>query len=75
VRPVQVRIQSTTRKWASCSVAGRVTFSSDLLTRGAGFQDYVIVHELLHLRVRNHGRLFKALMSVHVPHWRRYSAD
>jgi predicted metal-dependent hydrolase len=31
----------------------------------------VIVHELLHLRVPNHGKLFKALMSVHVKNWRR----
>ena len=32
----------------------------------------MIAHELLHLRVRNHGRLFKALLTVHVPAWRRY---
>ena len=31
---------------------------------------HVVAHELLHLRVPNHGRLFKALMSVHVPGWR-----
>jgi predicted metal-dependent hydrolase len=30
----------------------------------------VIAHELLHLRVRTHGRLFKALMTAHVPTWR-----
>ena len=34
------------------------------------FQDFVIAHELLHLRMPNHGRLFKALMSAHVPGWR-----
>lgn len=34
------------------------------------FQDYVIVHELLHIRIPTHGRLFKALMSAHVPGWR-----
>lgn len=37
-----------------------------------GFQDFVIALELLHLRVRNHGKLFKALLSVHVPGWRRH---
>ena len=36
------------------------------------FQDFVIAHELLHLRVLNHGRLFKALMSAHVPGWREF---
>jgi predicted metal-dependent hydrolase len=30
----------------------------------------VIAHELLHLRLPTHGRLFKALMTVHVPGWR-----
>jgi predicted metal-dependent hydrolase len=28
------------------------------------------VHELLHLRVPNHGRLFKTLLTVHIPQWR-----
>jgi predicted metal-dependent hydrolase len=32
----------------------------------------VIAHELLHLRVPNHGKVFKALMSAHVPDWRMH---
>lgn len=63
-----------TRKWGSCSTRGTVTFASELLRQPAAFQDYVIVHELLHLRVPNHGRLFKALLGVHVPEWRRLGA-
>ena len=35
-------------------------------------QDFVVAHELLHLRVPNHGRLFKALMTAHVPYWRSF---
>jgi predicted metal-dependent hydrolase len=60
-----------TRKWASCSTAGWVTFADDLVTQPRRFQKYVIVHELLHLRIANHGRLFKALMTMHVPGWRK----
>jgi hypothetical protein len=58
-------------KWGSCSSKGIVTLAADLADTDARFQDFVIAHELLHLRVPNHGRLFKALMSVHVPGWRR----
>jgi len=55
------------RKWGSCSSGGIITLAADLSDRSPEFQDFVIVHELLHLRVRNHGKLFKALMSLHVP--------
>jgi predicted metal-dependent hydrolase len=71
VTPSSVRIQRMTRKWASCSASGTVSFASDLLAKSAAFRDYVIVHELLHLRVANHGKLFKALLGLHIPDWRR----
>lgn len=67
VNPKQVRIQRMTRKWASWSTTGRVTFARDLLAESLRFQDYVIVHELLHFRVSNHGKLFKSLLAAHVP--------
>jgi predicted metal-dependent hydrolase len=66
VKPSQVRIQRMTRKWGSCSTAGWVTFSEDLLAEPKKFQEYVIVHELLHLKVPNHGKLFKALLKTHL---------
>ena len=43
--------------------------NSHLLQQSARFQDYVIVHELLHLRLPGHGRLFKAMLTAHVPGW------
>lgn len=67
VKPKQVRLQSMKRKWASCSTAGRVSFSLDLLQEPSAFQDYVIVHELIHLKVPNHGKLFTSLLSAHLP--------
>ena len=66
----RVRVRDMTRKWGSCSTAGTITLATDLGDRDAGFQDFVIAHELLHLRVPNHGRLFKALMTAHVPGWK-----
>ena len=72
VQPRVVCIRRMTRKWGSCSTLGIVTLAADLADQQPGFQDFVIAHELLHLRVPNHGRLFKALMTAHVPAWKSY---
>ncbi|MGB2928596.1 MAG: M48 family metallopeptidase [Desulfobacterales bacterium] len=69
VNPRQVRVQKMTKKWASCSTNGWVCFSTDLLKEPQAFQDYVIVHELLHLQVPNHGKLFKSLLNAYLPEW------
>lgn len=73
--PAQVRVQAMSRKWASCSPARWVSFSTDLLAQPKSFQDYVIVHELLHLKVPNHGKLFHSLLRTHLsglrPHFPR----
>ena len=70
VNPRLIRVQNMHRKWGSCSSSGTVTLASDLVDQDHRFQDFVIAHELLHLRVPTHGRLFKALMSAHVSGWR-----
>jgi predicted metal-dependent hydrolase len=72
VTPRVVRVQRMTRKWGSCSARGTITLAADLIERDGRFQDFVVAHELLHLRVPNHGRLFKALMTAHVPDWRSF---
>lgn len=73
VEPRRVQVQRMTTKWASCSSAGRLCLSRDLLREDRAFQDVVIVHELLHLFVPNHGKLFKSLMTAYVPGWEQVS--
>ena len=53
-------------KWASCSSRGSLTFNAELLELECELGDYVIVHELLHFFVPNHGKLWKSLMLVHL---------
>jgi len=67
VKPRQVRLQRMRRKWASCSTAGTVSFSTEVLSQPPAFREYVIVHELLHLKVPNHGKLFKSLLRAYLP--------
>jgi predicted metal-dependent hydrolase len=61
-----ISVRPMTTKWASCSTTGRLTFDASLLRLRGELQDYVIVHELLHFHVPNHGRLWKSLMRVHL---------
>lgn len=72
VNPRIIRVQDMRRKWGSCSAAGTVTLAYDLVEQETAFQDYVIVHELLHLKYPRHGRMFRALLSAYVPEWQRW---
>ncbi|MCZ6804974.1 MAG: M48 family metallopeptidase [Proteobacteria bacterium] len=53
-------------KWASCSTKGNMNFNKALLELDHDLWDYVIVHELLHFSVPNHGKLWKSLMRAHL---------
>ena len=53
-------------KWASCSTNGHLNFNDELLDLNDELWDYVIVHELLHFFVPNHGKLWKSLMQAHL---------
>jgi predicted metal-dependent hydrolase len=71
---VWLAVRPMDNKWASCSSNGHMHFSTDLLNLDPTLWDYVIVHELLHLTVPNHGKLFKALMRAHLGDWERAAA-
>lgn len=62
----EIRVRPMKRKWASCSSRGRITLDEGLLSMPANFRKFVIVHELLHLKVPNHGRLFRQLLRAYL---------
>ncbi|OIQ61283.1 hypothetical protein MOTE_03590 [Moorella thermoacetica] len=66
VEPKEIHLRAMKRKWASCSSKGRLTFDPELLKQPAAFRAEVIVHELLHLRIPNHGPLFKAMVKAYL---------
>lgn len=66
VKVVWLGVRPMRTKWASCSTSGHLNFNAELLDLDAELWDYVIVHELLHFSVPNHGRLWKSLMRAHL---------
>jgi len=63
VQPKEVHLRQLKSKQASCSPKGRLTFSDSLLTTSAPIRTEAIVHELVHLKIPNHGKLFKRLVA------------
>jgi predicted metal-dependent hydrolase len=68
--PKTIRFRRMCEKWGTCSYGGTVTLASDLVAQESRFQDFVIVHELVHLKVHQHGRAFNEHMDEHLPGWR-----
>lgn len=68
---VWLGVRPMRNKWASCSTKGHVNFNSELLPFDEELWDYVIVHELLHFSVPNHGKLWKSLMRAHLGEYER----
>lgn len=66
VKVKTLALRPMTYKWASCSTDGNLNFNKDLLTIDRQLGEYVIVHELLHFNVPNHGKLWKSLMRAYL---------
>lgn len=74
VRVRSLAIRPMRKKWASCSTTGNLSFNTELLALDRDLGDYVIVHELLHFFVPNHGRLWKSLMQAHLGDYQKREA-
>lgn len=71
VKIVWLGVRPMRNKWASCSTAGHLNFNDELPGLDRELWDYVIVHELLHFFVPNHGKLWKSLMRAHLGDYER----
>jgi hypothetical protein len=69
---VAIRDQKT--RWGSCSSRGNLSFSWRLVLCPPEVLEYVVVHELLHLRQHNHSKAFWRLLDAALPGWREHSA-
>jgi predicted metal-dependent hydrolase len=63
-------IKGMRSRWGSCSVKGNLNFNWKLILLPETVIDYVIIHELTHLKEMNHGRKFWELVAKECPEWR-----
>jgi predicted metal-dependent hydrolase len=65
-----VRVRDTRSRWGSCSPDGVLMFSWRLVMAPPFVQDYVVAHEVAHLRHLDHGRVFWTMVEALSPHRR-----
>lgn len=67
VQPAGVRVANQKRRWGSCSPTGVLRFNWRLVLADPELLDYVVVHELAHLRHMNHSKEFWAVVATALP--------
>ena len=70
----RIAIRDQRTRWGSCSTRGTLSFNWRLVLAPAAVLEYVVVHELCHLREPNHSPRFWALLQSRVPAWRAHAA-
>jgi len=70
VSPSKISIRNQKSRWGSASASGNVTFNCNILKAPLEVVDYVVVHELCHLRVHNHSKSFWDLVGSAFPNYK-----
>ncbi|MEO6697903.1 MAG: SprT family zinc-dependent metalloprotease [Paraperlucidibaca sp.] len=68
-RPTALRFRCLRSRWGSCSADGRIMLNTQLMQLPEVLVDYVICHEMAHLREMNHSAAFYAVQAQLNPQW------
>ena len=71
----QVRIKHNVSNWGSCSELGNINLNLNIMRLPEHLQDYIMLHELCHLRYLNHGPEFHALLESICPDHRALARE
>jgi predicted metal-dependent hydrolase len=72
VKSLQLTIRDQRTRWGSCSARGRLSFSWRLILAPFDVLDYVVLHEVAHLREHNHSKRFWAIVSEQCPDYQSH---
>ncbi len=67
----EIRVRKLTKRWGSCSRSGKVVLNTALIKAPLFCIDYVIMHELCHLKIPHHNEKYYRLLGKHMPNWKK----
>jgi len=70
-KPTELVVRTMKKRWGSCSSKGKIAISYDLIRLDEIYAEYVIIHELCHLKHHNHSANFYNLLSQVFPNWKK----
>ena len=70
LKPNSVKITSAKKRYGSCSGKNNLNFSLYLMDKDERFIDYVVVHELAHIKHHNHSKEFYKLIEAYMPDYK-----
>jgi predicted metal-dependent hydrolase len=73
--PTGFVVRKMKSRWGSCSAKGKIAISYDLIRLDDIFSEYVIIHELCHLKHHNHSATYYKLLSEVYPDWKKVRGD
>lgn len=73
--PSSFSVRKMKSRWGSCTSKGRIAISYDLIKLDRTYAEYVMVHELCHLKHHNHGADFYSLLSEIYPDWKKVRTE
>ena len=69
--PAAVKVKHQARRWGSCTASGVISLNWQMVMAPPEVIDYVVVHELCHLKVHNHQREFWSYVGRHEPDYKK----
>ena len=69
-----LKVRKMKRRWGSCTSHGVITFNIYLMKHSLDVIDYVVVHELAHLKQMNHSKKFYAIVKQYMPNYKEIEA-
>jgi len=70
VHPAAITFRKTKRQWGSCSSSNRLSFNTMLAKVPLEAIEYVVIHELAHIRHKHHQKAFWQLVAAHLPDYK-----